>query len=294
MEMCFLCHKQCAGWWMWETHHFNVTFNFSPFIWKVRTVSSLRATHAGLIFQLVTVILLVHVGAVAAENPDNFTHLSLTPLYSQVSPCPPFVKCVCACVCVCVCLFIHPDDRRSCCHSASANILVPHFEDGDGRQSSQHTHPTHTQTGGSNLSVLTWPSQSASLPWGLHHRLDSICLHQNAISLLRRCSSPLLFFLPLILLFFILPFAPWISLSSSYLTPCLFLSRCHLHSVSHLISSLSRCPFSSLRLDPDISPGLHCQPALCCLSQDDQPSIGETGFYSNFIPFRTIRWFYIF
>lgn len=57
---------------------------------------------------------------------------------------------------------------------------------------------SRTHTGGSNLSVLTWPSQSVALPRGLHCWLDSICLHQNAISLLRYHRSPLLLLLPLL------------------------------------------------------------------------------------------------
>lgn len=134
---------------------------------------------------------------------------------------------------------------------------------------------SRTHTGGSNLSVLTWPSQSVALPRGLHCWLDSICLHQNAISLLRYHRSPLL----------LLPLLPSVSSLNLFLlshTFSLSLSMPFTFCLSPHLTFLCLSPFSSLRLCPDISPGVFC---LCCFSLDAQALTGETRGNKNFFLF---------
>lgn len=135
---------------------------------------------------------------------------------------------------------------------------------------------SRTHTGGSNLSVLTWPSQSVALPRGLHCWLDSICLHQNAISLLCYHHSPLL-----------LPLLPSVSsLNLPFLSPISHLQSFSLDAIYilSLASSHLSLPLS-IFISQVVSwyfPGVFC---LCCFSLDAQALTGETGGNKNFFLF---------
>lgn len=154
-------------------------------------------------------------------SADNLIYLSLTPFYFRVSPWSPVTI-----IGVCACLLIHPDDRgllSQCVHKHSCAT----FYDCDGRQSSRRA---HTQA------VVISPC------W--HDRLNlSLCPEASTADLIQFASIKMQF-----LCFTItahlsssslscLLFPPWTSFS--YLTPSVFLSRCHLHSVSRLISPFS-------------------------------------------------------